>query len=437
MNNFLNKTQTKISLLGCFIWTLAALFFLYEFFLRTFLGSIVHEITIALKINAEQLSYIDAGYYLTYGLLQIPVGILVDKYGARLLLTIFSFVCALGVFVFCFAHGLATGIIGRFLMGAGSAFAFICLLNLTLNWFPQKIMGFIFGLAQFLGAIGPTIAGAPLVILLYKMHDNWRLVFFLIGLVGILLAILIGIFVRNKPKSFKLQLKFLSKSSSLMQKLITLVKNPQAWWIVLYSAANYVALAFLGTLWGTTYIETRGISHETAAFISSMVWFGLAFGCPFFGAISDIIKRRKTTLIASAILGMCMTLAIIYCPINSKIIFALLFFGLGVAGSGQSVAFTTIAEHVEVNLHATALGFNNAGIAFANTMMIPLITALIQLSFHQHFAAGKQIYHQSNFTLSLLSLTTLFLISLIVAIFGIKETFCRQQKEFFKLRIVP
>lgn len=431
------QSNEKITILGCFIWLLAASFFLYEFFLRTFLGSIIHEITVALKINAEQLSYIDAGYYLTYGLLQIPVGILVDKYGARVLLTIFSFVCTLGVFVFCFANGLITGIIGRFLMGAGSAFAFICLLNLTLNWFPQKFMGFIFGLAQFLGAIGPTIAGAPLVILLYKMHDNWRLVFFIIGLAGILLSIFIGIFVRNKPKSFELQLKFLSKPSPLIKNLAALVKNSQAWWIVLYSAANYVALAFLGTLWGTTYIETRGINHETAAFISSMVWFGLAFGCPFFGAISDIIKRRKTTLIASAVLGICMTLAIIYYPTNSKIIFALLFFGLGVAGSGQSVAFTTIAENVETNLHATALGFNNAGIAFANTLMIPLITTLIQLSFHQHFAAGNQIYHKSNFTLSLLSLTTLFLISLIVAIFGIKETFCRQQKEFFKLRIVP
>ena len=82
----MQKENRKIIKLGLFIWLLAASFYLYEFFLRTFIGTIVPELTQSLHLNAEQLSIIGSAYYLTYGLMQIPVGMLIDRYGTRLLL---------------------------------------------------------------------------------------------------------------------------------------------------------------------------------------------------------------------------------------------------------------------------------------------------------------------------------------------------------------
>jgi MFS family permease len=423
----------QITKLGLFIWLLAALFYLYEFFLRTFIGTIVPEITHSLHLDAEQLSIIGAAYYLTYGLMQIPVGMLIDHYGTRLLLSIATVVCVFGVFLFAVAQGFYFGIIGRLCMGLGSSFGFVALLVLALNWFPRKHFGFFAGLTQLLGAFGPILAGAPLVLLLYASHDNWRVVLTGIGILGLVIAVLIALFIRNKPKEFKYQTIFLQIPESLWKRLICLLKDLQAWWIVIYATVNYMTIALLGAVWGTTYLQARGMTHSVAAFVSSMIWFGLAIGAPTVGFISDRMKRRKSVMIFCAALGIIITLAIIYWPGKSKELFALLFFGLGIAGSGQSVSFALMSEHVATNLHATALGFNTAVITFSATFIIPLISLLIQFSIHGHVTTDI-IYQQKDFTLSLLSLAGLYALGLFIAIFALKETYCRQQHEPFPLK---
>ena len=424
----------KITKLGLFIWLLAASFYLYEFFLRTFIGTIVPEITKSLHLDAEQLAIIGSAYFLTYSIMQIPVGILIDRYGTRLLLTIATIVCVLGVFLFTIAQGFYLGIVGRLLMGLGSSFGFIALLVLALNWFPRKHFGFMAGLAQFLGAVGPMLAGAPLVLLLYATHDNWRVVLSGIGILGLILAILIALFIRNKPKGFKYKTIFLQIPESLWKRLICLLKDLQAWWIVIYAAANNIALALLGVVWGTAYLEARGMTHAIAALTTSMLWLGLAVGAPAFGFISDRIKRRKSVMIFCAALGIITTLAVIYWPGNSQQTFSLLFFALGLAGSGQAVSFALMSEHVATNLHATALGFNNAFMSFSSMVMIPLISLLIQFSIHGHVASGIT-YQQSDFTLGLLSLVGFHTVALLVGLFALKETYCRQQHEPFQLKI--
>jgi len=428
------EENSHINKLGLFIWTLAALFFLYEFFLRTFIGTVVHEVTQAMHLNAEQLSIIGAAYYLTYGIMQIPVGILIDRYGARLLLTIAITVCVFGVFLFSIAQDFYLAIFGRLLMGLGSSFGFVGLLIIALNWFPRQRFGFFAGLAQFLGAVGPILAGAPLVMLLYAAHDNWRVVLISIGMLGLILAVLIAIFVRNKPAGYKYKTIFLHFPEPLWKKLIRLFKNSQAWIIVIYALSNYVPIALLGAIWGTAYLQTRGMSQSTAAFVTSMLWLGLAIGCPLFGYISDRIKRRKSVMLFCALLGIITTLDIIYWPGYSKTIFGIFFFALGLAGSGQSLSFALMSEHVPTNLHATALGFNNASLTLSSAFMIPLISLLIQFSIHSHVKSGIA-YQQSDFTLGLLSLAGLYVLGFLVAIFALKETYCRQQHEPFKLSI--
>jgi MFS family permease len=430
------QEKSHINKFGLFIWTLAALFFLYEFFLRTFIGTIVDEITKSMHLTPEHLSIIGAAYYLTYGVMQIPVGMLIDRYGARLLLTIAAIVCVFGVFLFSTAQDFYLAILGRLLMGLGSSFSFVGLLIIALNWFPRQRFGFFAGLAQFLGAVGPMLAGAPLVMLLYVAHDDWRVVLTGIGILGLILAILIALFVRNRPPGYKYKTIFLHFREPWWKKLILLFKNSQAWMIVIYAFSNYIPIALLGAVWGTAYLQSRGMSQSNAAFVTSLLWLGLGIGSPLFGYISDRIKRRKSILTFCASLGITSTLLIIYWPGAYKPIFGLLFFALGLAGSGQSLSFAFMSEQVPTNLHATALGLNNTSLTLSSAFMIPLISLLIQFSIHGHIGTGI-IYQQSDFTLSLLSLVVLYVLALLVAIFALKETYCRQQHEPFKLKINP
>ena len=81
------QEKSPISALGLLIWGLAAFFFLYEFFLRTFIGSVAHQVIHDLRLNAETFAILGSAYYIAYGVMQVPVGILVDKFGVKLIMT--------------------------------------------------------------------------------------------------------------------------------------------------------------------------------------------------------------------------------------------------------------------------------------------------------------------------------------------------------------
>ncbi|MGE0199196.1 MAG: MFS transporter, partial [Simkaniaceae bacterium] len=169
-------TKKTITLAALFIWFLASLFYLYEFFLRVFISTISDQVMQDFHLTAQKFAIMGAGYYLAYSLMQIPVGILVDRFGARLLLTIAVVLAAIGGGWFACAHSFEIGFISRCFMGFGSSFAYVCLLMLALNWFPKSHFGLMVGLANLLGALGPFLAGGPLSLLLNLFDNNWRLI---------------------------------------------------------------------------------------------------------------------------------------------------------------------------------------------------------------------------------------------------------------------
>ena len=100
----MQQTEQKIRLIGLFIWVIAALFFLYEFFLRTFVGSIAEQLISSLKLNIDQFTILGSAYYLAYGIMQIPVGVLVDKFGVKKIMVFATLTCALATFLFAHYH---------------------------------------------------------------------------------------------------------------------------------------------------------------------------------------------------------------------------------------------------------------------------------------------------------------------------------------------
>ena len=107
----------------------------------------------SLDLTVEQFSLIGSGYYITYSLMQIPVGMLLDRFAIRFLVTGACALCAFGTFCFSIAHGSTPAFVARLLIGAGSAFGFVGLMVMTLNWFPKKYFAFLLGWGQLLGAI--------------------------------------------------------------------------------------------------------------------------------------------------------------------------------------------------------------------------------------------------------------------------------------------
>ena len=421
--------KLDVTLLGVLVLALATLYYFYELFLRVILGTIATEIMFDLHLGAEQFALIGSAYYLTYSIMQTPVGILVDRYGVRILLSLACIICNVGVFGFAFANGFMFALICRFLIGLGSAFAFVSILMLALNWFPRHLFAFLAGLIQFLGSIGPFLGGAPLSYMLSKMNNNWRLALIYIGIFGIVLNLLIALFVRTFPKGNKADLIFLQRGESLFKKLKELVKNVQVWWTVFFAGCIYSAMPVLGAFWGTSYLRSRGFDRGMSAFIISMIWIGLAVGCPSIGKLSDSMKRRKSPLIFVSLLGVFVSSFVLYSRAQSEILLCSLFFLIGFACSGQSLSFAIITEHVPKKLHATAIGLNNSMITFFATIVPPIVSILIQSA----SPANAKVFSEAAFEKGLLVLPICYFLAFLLVIFGVKETFCRQQNELFPL----
>lgn len=428
------KTDRKTQFfLPVFIWGLAALFFLYEFFLRVFVATISDTVISDLDLTAQQFATMGSGYYLIYGIMQLPVGILVERFGARFLLTIATFLAGLGGFWFAFTGGFLSGFLSRCFMGFGSSFAYVCLLVLALNWFPRRHFGLVVGISVFLGALGPMLAGGPLALILKIFHNNWRLVIGVIGLFGFFLAGIIGFFVRNAPPRRRGQIIHLDPyKDPLFKRLKAIALNPQVWFIGFYSGFIYVCLPLLGAYWGVNYLQSRGMSKSIAASITSMLWIGLAIGSPLLGKISDLIKRRKLILSACALIGIVVTIFAVYLPINSRPIYAALFFFIGLASSAQTISFAAIAEHVPPKLHPTAIALNNT---------VCVLSAAILPSFVSYFvgrsaAAQGEIEGQFqliDFQAGFFLMPIFYGVAALFSFFFVRETFCRQQFETVKI----
>lgn len=423
--------ESPISALGLITWGLAALFFLYEFFLRTFIGSVAHQVIPDLKLDAETFAIIGSAYYVAYGVMQIPVGILADKFGVKVLMLFAIMVCVVSTFLFAHSDGFSTALISRLLMGFGSSFAFVCLLVIAVTWLPKKYFGFFAGTSQFIGTMGPLLAGGPLIALMAKTHQDWRSTLSEVGAFGLALAILILFLVKNKPRGGEQTLIYLSHDEPLKLRLLRLAKNQQAWAVAFYSATIYVSMALLGAIWGTEYLQVVGLSQGVAASIISLAWLGYAIGCPLLGAFSDIAKRRKPTLIFCALLGLFSTTVIVYIPLHqSHWAYAVLFFCLGFAASGQNVGFATIAEHSDLSTRATSLGLNNGVITLFAAFIPPLASYFIFLS----TGVGNDNLKPENFTLAFTIMPIQYLIALAISCLCIKETYCKPQKEAIMLQ---
>lgn len=427
-----NWRKSPASLLGIAIWLVAALFFLYEFFLRTFVGSVAHQIIPDLHLNAETFAIIGSAYYASYGLMQVPVGILVDKFGVKSIMVFATLVCALATYLFANAHGFSNAFASRLLMGFGSSFAFVCLLAIAMNWFPHKYFAFFAGVSQFIGTMGPLLAAGPLIAIMGHYHKSWRSLLSIIASIGILLCIMTLLIVRNRPsKQNKQNKKFSTNKQPLRTRLLKLAKNTQAWAIALYSGAVYVSVSLLGAIWGTQYLQTRGLTQNSAADMVSLIWLGYAIGCPALGMLSDLSKRRKPTLIACGLIGLISTLSIVYLPVNHQYwLYALLFFALGIAASGQNVGFAAITEHVDLSTRATAIGMNNGAITLFTSTIPPIVSAFIMQSQN-----GRVQLQAHDFLVGFAAMPIVYIASIVIAIFLIKETYCRQQKEFVQLKV--
>ena len=223
-------------------------------------------------LDSEQLGVLSAYFYIPYVLMQIPVGLLVDRHGPKRWLAVAALVSAIGALFFSFSTHLWEAKCGRLLIGLGASFAFVGTLRIVTLWFDRSRFGFFAGLTQGVGMLGAA-AGVGIMPLLIS-HWGWQDIMFSVGILLAVFAVLILLFVREKPIVSVLSAVSETGRVSLVQNMKTIFKSKMSWINAVYAGLLYAPTAALGELWGTRfYHHVFGFTRQDAAVIISCIFF--------------------------------------------------------------------------------------------------------------------------------------------------------------------
>ena len=399
------------------VWFLAALFYLYENVLQVSPGVMVPDLMHAFSINSAALGGLIAFFFYSYAGMQIPVGVLVDNYDARLLLTGATLSCVLGAVLFGTATSIIVAAIGRLLIGFGAAFAAVCSMKLASNWFPLKKFSLLVGLMVTMGMLGSMIGEKPLALLVDYL--GWRHALLCLAAFGVVLALLVVLIVRNSPMSLTNKKDDvagdkLKKEQPIWHGLLQVMKSRQSWILAAYGGLMFATTSSFGGLWGVPLLmKAYGLERPEAAGIVSIMFFGWVVGAPLSGVLVSFLQSHKKVLWGSSIGAFLVIIGVLYVHLPLMALSALIFC-FGVFSSGFLPSFSLIHDLHFDGRSGAALGFMNTANMVGGAVGQPLIGMLLDWGWDGTVVNNVRIYSIENYQYSLLFLPIIIACSLLL-----------------------
>jgi sugar phosphate permease len=405
------KTFGRSMLLSWIICGLGAVFYCYEYFLRITPSVMTSELMSAYHLKGGEIGNLSAFYYHAYVPMQIVVGVLMDRYGPRRLLTIACLFCALGSYFFAGRYGFAAAEFGRFLIGFGSAFAFVGALKLATIWLPPNRFALVSGIIMCLGMTGAMI--------------GWQTTIYASAVIGVLLSAVLWLVVRDSSPDHPNYHTHVINFKGVLQGLASALKNPQIWFNGLVGFLLYLSLSAFAELWGIPYLEqAQHLTKTHAAYANSMIFLGWAIGSPLWGWFSDYIQLRCLPLIIGSIGSLILFCLLLYVPHLPVVLMYMILFLFGVLSSAQILVFAICHEASKMKVAGTAIALTNMIVMIGGNVFQPLIGQLLDYGWADKLVAGARVYPIYAYQVALSVIPICLVIAAFIATFLIRETHC-------------
>lgn len=403
-----------------FVWMLATTFYLYENLLQMSQGVIVSQLMHDFNISAQSISMtIGSMFLISYSLAQFPIGIMLDRYKTKYLLTFAAAICSLSCYGYAESSLLIQASFFRFTMGFGAAFAALSCFKIAANFFSHKKFALLTGIMLSMGMLGAILAES----LLLKLVNNysWRQALVYIAYAGFVLTVLLFLFIKEKPKRINNKITF----KQLLPEIKTIIQTRQSWLIAAYGMLMFSPFLLLSNLWGPLFLkQSYFLSTESAASACEYMFIGFIIGAPFFGFFSDKILSRKIPLYIANYGCLATILALLYWQLKELNYVYIIMFALGFFTSGFLPAFTLMKEIHSKHVTTTALGFMNTLNMLAAPILITFTGVILDNIWQGEVIGGTRVYSVINFKTAFILLPISYIISLFILTM-IKETKCQ------------
>lgn len=373
-----SESRKKYTLIGWFVCALGAIFYSYEYLLRIAPSAMEHALRVHFDLTATGFGMLSSMYYYAYVPMQLPVGILLDRFGPRRLLTFACATCVIATYLFTSTSILWVAILGRFLMGLGSAFAFVGVLKLATIWLPENRLAMVSGTTAALGTIGAMLGDNFLDVFIKRV--GWIDTLNATAVFGIVLTFILWLGIHDKKGSNKQSGTVPTFGKGLID-LKIILKNKQIWVNGMYGCLVYLPTTVFAELWGIPYLRhAHGLTAQGAGLANSLLFMGFTVGAPLMGFMSDKLARRKFPMLFGATGAGILMLIILYMPGLSETHIQILMFALGMFYSAQAIVFAVGRELSPGEAAGTAMAATNMIVMLGAMLLQPLVGHLLDFS---------------------------------------------------------
>jgi sugar phosphate permease len=370
------------------IWTIGIFGYLVAVSQRTSFGVVGLEATERFNATASAISFFTVLQLLVYAGLQIPVGLLVDRLGSRVMIAGGAVLMGLGQLQLAFADSIPGGVLGRVLVGAGDAMTFISVIRLIPLWFAPARVPLVTQLTGMTGQLGQLVSVIPFAFVLQQA--GWTPAFLMLAGLSALAAVLVVAVLKDVPPG--------TERPEVQQGLkATGVSLARAWrqpgtrlgmW-------SHFTIQFSGTVFAMTWgypflISGQGLdAGAVAALMGLYVAAGIAVG-PFIGRfVSRHPLRRSTMVLLIAAATAAAWAAVLLTPGRAPLwLLAGLVVVLAIGGPGSMIGFDFARTFNPAHRIGTATGIVNVGGFIAALVTIFLIGVVLDVLYASGFSNG-------------------------------------------------
>jgi len=345
------------------IWATAVAVYLLAVFNRTSLGVAGLQAAERFHVGPAALGVFTVLQVGVYAIMQIPTGLLVDRFGPRRVLVVAALAMGAGQLLFALAPSYSIAVLARGVLGFGDAMTFISVLRLVAAHFSSRRYASIASLTAAMGSIGNLAATVPLTLLL--SHAGWVATFAVTGSVTMLYAVVVGLRVRDTPVGMPAHRSSATTLRALLAQVRETWRTPGTrlgFWV---HFSTMFAPAVLGLLWGFPYlVRAQGMSESAAGAVLSLLVIVAGVTGPIIGETITRKPEWRVPMVAAFLavsVGVWAVLlgwpgGVVPVPL---VIVAFSFVALG--GPLSGIAFAIARDYNPLSRMGTATGVVNVG----------------------------------------------------------------------------
>jgi MFS family permease len=347
-----NFSQIKKPLL---LWSVVTLFFAFQFILRLSVGILREDIIAKYNIDTIMFGSLAGFYYLGYSSMQIPFGIMLDRFNFRSVIIFAILITVIGTLPFVLTNNWYLVLAGRFLIGAGSAVGFLAVTKVIKLFFKEAQHSQMIAFSFTFGLLGAVFGGKPMKIIFNDY--GYEQGFILLMLVSTAIAFIIFLV---KDKSITRIEEQSDNTLPNLKDIVNLLLNPVILLIGVSGGLMVGALEGFADVWSMPFFNhVYGINIDDSILITSFIYIGMCFGGPILAFLADYLGSENRVILLTNIftIGVFILLFLVH-SWNFYALSALMIF-LGILCCYQVVVFTQVSRLVDKNVTGLAIAVTN------------------------------------------------------------------------------